>query len=211
MPFLFGKEVAFIPKDTRVEEAFEKIEQGVKDVYSSDNFVNYLKMLSKFHNYSFNNVIRILAPYDVKVKRMEESIDDKGNTVQEENDLKCTTIVDGYSDFAFFNKVYTVYNQCTLNKAIRRIRKDYNLDQLEKLENGKIEEKDIVLIPSFSCHVLRHTAATRLCESRVNTRFIMDMLGHADICTTMNIYVDVTKDFKKSELEKFESYTKMNA
>lgn len=111
----------FIPKDTRVEEAFEKIEQGVKDVYSSDNFVNYLKMLSKFHNYSFNNVIlilsqypgaslvagysswkndfqrqvnkgekgiRIFAPYDIKVKRMEESIDDKGNTVQEEKEYK---------------------------------------------------------------------------------------------------------------------------
>lgn len=113
--------MVFIPKDTRVEEAFEKIEQGVKDVYSSDNFVNYLKMLSKFHNYSFNNVIlilsqypgaslvagysswkndfqrqvnkgekgiRILAPYDIKVKRMEESIDDKGNIVQEEKEYK---------------------------------------------------------------------------------------------------------------------------
>lgn len=130
--------------------------------------------------------------------------------LQEENGLRCETVVDGYSDFAFFNQMSTVYNQATLNKAIRRIRRDYNLDRLEELENGKIKEEDMTLIPSFSCHVLRHTAATRLCESGVNTRFIMDMLGHADIRTTMNIYVDVTKDFKKSELEKFEKYTKQS-
>ena len=77
---------------------------------------------------------------------------------------------------------------------------------MEKLDAGKIKEKDMTFIPHFSCHVLRHTAATRLCESGANTRFIMDMLGHADIRTTMNIYVDVTKDFQKSELEKFENY-----
>ncbi len=34
------------------------------------------------------NRIRILALYDVKVKRMEESIADKGNTVQKEKEYK---------------------------------------------------------------------------------------------------------------------------
>ena len=32
--------------EDRTKEAFEQIEQGVKDVYSSDNFKNYLKFLS---------------------------------------------------------------------------------------------------------------------------------------------------------------------
>ena len=41
--------------EDRTKEAFEQIEQGVKDVYSSENFRNYLKFLSKFHQYSFNN------------------------------------------------------------------------------------------------------------------------------------------------------------
>ena len=37
------------------------IEQGVKDVYSSDNFRKYLSCCSKFHSYSLNNTLLILA------------------------------------------------------------------------------------------------------------------------------------------------------
>lgn len=48
---------------TKEQEAFEMIEQGVKDVYTSDNFKNYLSFLSKFHNYSFNNTILILSQF----------------------------------------------------------------------------------------------------------------------------------------------------
>lgn len=36
------------------------IEQGVKDVYSSESFKRYLSCLSKFHNYSLNNTLLIL-------------------------------------------------------------------------------------------------------------------------------------------------------
>lgn len=49
--------------EDRTKETFEQIEQGVKDVYSSDNFKNYLKFLSKFHQYSFNNTMLILGQY----------------------------------------------------------------------------------------------------------------------------------------------------
>lgn len=47
--------------DEKTKAAFERIEQGVKDVYQSDNFKQYLKALSKFHNYSLNNTILILS------------------------------------------------------------------------------------------------------------------------------------------------------
>ena len=47
--------------DEKTKAAFERIEQGVKDVYQSDNFKQYLKMLSKFHSYSLNNTILILS------------------------------------------------------------------------------------------------------------------------------------------------------
>ena len=39
------------------------IEQGVRDVFSSDNFRNYLSFLSKFHTYSLNNMILIMSQY----------------------------------------------------------------------------------------------------------------------------------------------------
>lgn len=56
-------------------------------------------------------------------------------------------------------------------------------------------------MPNFSCHSLRHTFATRLCESGMNIKIIQDTLGHRDITTTLNIYTDVTKELKMSEFE----------
>ena len=47
--------------DEKTKQAFEMIEQGVKDVYSSDSFKRYLSYCSKFHNYSLNNTLLILA------------------------------------------------------------------------------------------------------------------------------------------------------
>lgn len=48
-------------KEEKTKQAFEMIEQGVKDVYSSDNFRKYLSCCSKFHSYSLNNTLLILA------------------------------------------------------------------------------------------------------------------------------------------------------
>lgn len=48
--------------------------------------------------------------------------------------------------------------------------------------------------------------ATRLCESGTNIKVIQDVLGHADVSTTMNIYVDVTNELKKNELKSFSAY-----
>lgn len=48
-------------KEEKTKQAFEMIEQGVKDVYTSDNFRKYLSCCSKFHNYSLNNTLLILA------------------------------------------------------------------------------------------------------------------------------------------------------
>ena len=48
-------------KEEKTKQAFEMIEQGVKDVYSSDNFRRYLSCCSKFHSYSLNNTLLILA------------------------------------------------------------------------------------------------------------------------------------------------------
>ena len=64
------------------------------------------------------------------------------------------------------------------------------------------------LLPHFSCHSLRHTFTTRMCEAGVNVKVIQDTLGHKDISTTLNIYTDVTKELRKSEFEGLDSYFK---
>ena len=58
----------------------------------------------------------------------------------------------------------------------------------------------------FRSHTLRHTYATRLCEAGINIKVIQDVLGHSDIDTTMNIYVDVTSELKKKEILTFDSF-----
>ena len=70
------------------------------------------------------------------------------------------------------------------------------------------DENAEVLLPHFSCHSLRHTFTTRMCEAGVNVKVIQDALGHKDISTTLNIYTDVTKELRKSEFEGLDSYFK---
>jgi integrase len=67
-------------------------------------------------------------------------------------------------------------------------------------------ESEPTLLPNFSCHVLRHTFATRICEAGVNLKVIQDILGHVDISTTMNIYVDAMNDLKKKEIAAYSKY-----
>ena len=43
----------------RVQELTDKLEQGLQDLFNSDSYRNYLRTMSKFHNYSFNNTLLI--------------------------------------------------------------------------------------------------------------------------------------------------------
>lgn len=121
---------------------------------------------------------------------------------QNEAEIESVSRVDGYDDFIFVNRYGIVQNQSNLNKAIRRIMRDCNDEVLEKYG----VDSNPVLLPHFSCHILRHTFATRLCESGINIKVIQSVLGHSDVSTTMNIYVDVTNALKKKEIAAFGDY-----
>lgn len=121
---------------------------------------------------------------------------------QEELGIKSEARIDGYDDFVFVNRYGQIQHQGTLNKALKRIMRDCNDEIL--LEHDL--ETMPVLLPNFSCHVLRHTFATRLCESGINIKVIQAVLGHVDISTTMDIYVDVMSETKKKELANFDGY-----
>ncbi len=116
--------------------------------------------------------------------------------------LKCKVTIDGYTDFIFLNRDGGTFYQGSLNKTIRRIIRDCNDEVLMK------GEENPVLLPHFSCHSLRHTFTTRMCEAGVNIKVMQDTLGHADISTTLNIYADVTKELKKDEFAGLDSYFK---
>ena len=115
---------------------------------------------------------------------------------QEKSGIRCSASIDGFTDFIFVNRFGNVQHQGTLNKALRRIMRDCNEEQLKK---GKANP---VLLPRFSCHSLRHTFATRMVEQNVNIKVLQDVLGHKDIKTTLDIYTDVTNDLKKQEFQR---------
>ena len=47
----------------RIREITEKLEEGVKAVFESDRYKEYLACMSKFHSYSLNNCLLIVAQY----------------------------------------------------------------------------------------------------------------------------------------------------
>ncbi|RHO59116.1 hypothetical protein DW088_15545 [Butyricicoccus sp. AM05-1] len=109
----------------------------------------------------------------------------------------------GFCVYNFFvNRFGEVQHQGTLNKALRRIMRDCNG---EILENNDIDDEP-VLLPCFSCHVLRHTFATRMCESGLNVKVVQSVLGHADVTTTLQIYVTVSNEMKKREILTYSNY-----
>lgn len=121
---------------------------------------------------------------------------------QEAMGIQCEATIDGYTDFIFLNRYGGPHNQVGLNKAIHRIIRDCNDEEFLKNEAPE------VLLPHFSCHSLRHTFTTRMCEAGVNVKVIQDALGHQDISTTLNIYADVTKELKKEQFAGLEVYFK---
>lgn len=95
-----------------------------------------------------------------------------------------------YADNIFLNKKgrpeYPVY----YNKEIKRIASEIGIEE-------------------FSIHTLRHTFATRCIEAGMRPKTLQEILGHANIAVTMDLYVHVTDDERASEMKKLENMYKM--
>ena len=98
--------------------------------------------------------------------------------LNDERKLKLGTI-DGVHNI--LNRFGGLLHQGTLNRVYKRIIRDCNDAAFLESENPE------VLLPNFSCHNLRHTFATRLCEPGANIKAIQGILGHSVITTTVNI------------------------
>jgi len=114
------------------------------------------------------------------------------------------TEIDGVSGFIFTNRFGGVYSAHCVNRGIARIIADYNRGETERAYN---ERRKPLLLPHFSVHHLRHTFCTRMCENTSDTntlKVIQEIMGHADIGTTLDVYTDLTRKQKKeafSELQ----------
>ena len=118
---------------------------------------------------------------------------------RQKEDGFCTAVVDGMSGFIFSNRFGMIHNPAAINRAIRRILGAHNAEEIVK---AKKEKREPIIIPHFSCHHLRHNFCSRFCENETNIKIIQEIMGHASIETTMDIYAEVNSDKKKESIEK---------
>ena len=118
---------------------------------------------------------------------------------QDKTGIHCTFEIDGVSGFIFCSKYQGPLSSSSLNKAIARIVDDYNAEEELRAARNHVEP---LFIPHVSCHNMRHTFATRLCEVENNLKVIQSIMGHKDVSTTMNIYVDANEKQKVDSIQK---------
>ena len=114
------------------------------------------------------------------------------------------TEIDGMKGFVFVNRNGSAPNPQAINRTIKRIISSYNAEEIIK---AKKQRREPVILPDFSCHHLRHTFCTRLCENETNLKVIQSIMGHRNIETTMDIYAEATEQKKQ---ESFENLSKLN-
>lgn len=115
-------------------------------------------------------------------------------------------VIDGYTGFVFTNRNGGVYDKGSINNLIKRIYENCNSQEIEA---ARLEHRQPVIVPHFSCHNIRHTFCSRLCENEVNVKVIQNVMGHADIKTTLNIYAEVTEEKKKNTFQEIEKKMKI--
>ena len=97
--------------------------------------------------------------------------------------------------FIFVNRYGKPLTSYDVNRAIERILERHRAD-------GRQPE-----IPKFTSHQMRHTFCTKLCQNETDLKLIQEIMGHADISTTMNVYNESNADRKKASFSRIESTT----
>lgn len=116
-------------------------------------------------------------------------------------------VIDGYSGFVFTNRFGNVCNPHCVTRAIKRMYTEYNEQETEL---AKKENREPVLIPHFTAHQLRHTFCTRFCENETNLKVIQEIMGHASIETTMDVYNEASEKQKIKSFASLEGKIKIS-
>ena len=97
--------------------------------------------------------------------------------------------------FIFVNRYGKPLTSYDVNRAIERILERYKADGMKPE------------IPKFTSHQLRHTFCSKLCQNETDLKLIQEIMGHADISTTMNVYNESNAERKKASFSRIESTT----
>lgn len=120
--------------------------------------------------------------------------------------LFCMEIIDNYSDFIFLSRTGKIISSNGVNNAIKRIVNSYNKAE-RKLAVS--ENREPYILPTFSCHTIRHSFCSRYCENETNVKVIQTIMGHANIKTTLDVYSEISEKKKQESFADFENKVKL--
>ena len=165
--------------------------------------INHNLLYTRWDGHVGKETFHISTPKTAKGTRMIPMTDEVYEAFKAEYDHQtvtgfCESEVDGMSGFVFCNRFRGVLHQGPINRAIKRVYTCYNNEEV--LRAAKEKRKPLI-IPHFSCHHIRHTFCTRLCERETNIKAIQEIMGHADAQNTLDIYAEATSEVKHEAIK----------
>ena len=115
--------------------------------------------------------------------------------------------VDGYRNFVFINREGKIKTHNTIVRTFHGIRDMYNK---EETENAIEENREPILLPSFTPHTLRHTFCTRMAENGMDVKILQEIMGHANISVTMQVYNHATFERTQKAVEEVDSILQLS-
>lgn len=175
------------------------------------------KLISINHNTSYcvqpngKYETHITTPKTQSSVRIIPMLEDVKNALLQEREVQMKNgfnrlEIDGYSGFIFFTSRGLLYTSAAVGLIIDKIRNDYNAQEQKSATDAG---RPPLLIPHFTAHNLRHTFCTRFCENETNLKIIQEIMGHANISTTMDVYNEATKEKKIESFNRLEGKIKI--
>lgn len=107
----------------------------------------------------------------------------------------------GMEDLVFTTRNGTPVQEVYLVKTLQKITEAMNKYETEKAKNTN---RPPIVYKKITPHTLRHTFATRAFENGLAPKTVQEILGHAKLSITMDLYTHVTLETKKKEMRKLE-------
>ena len=79
----------------------------------------------------------------------------------------------------------------------------------EEMTNAEEECREPILLPDFTPHTLRHTYCTRMAENGIDVKVLQEIMGHANISVTMQVYNHATFERTQKAIEAIEPVLKL--
>jgi len=119
---------------------------------------------------------------------------------QHENGF-CNLVIDGHTHFIWTGRTGRPLTSQQFDHKLLNATARYNQYELKLAQE---ENRKPCLIERFSAHNLRHTFCTRFCQNEKDIKVVQEIMGHASITTTMNIYNKCTLERKQHSFSKLE-------